>query len=152
MAGHRLADAVQAFTVKELGEAVQTQPLLHRSDVVVRQSGIESPVQWGGKLLGFAEAMGEGESGVLELSIEALRLRLASDPGDRVWPLLQIRAVQTSSSSLQFSPLQGGLVEFRFQNDSPFRWETLLRESLRLAYRKEGLGEIVEFQPRIVVG
>ncbi len=30
------------------------------------------------------------------------------------WPLLEIRAVQTSSSSLQFSPASGGLVELRF--------------------------------------
>ena len=40
--------------------------------------------------------------------------------------------------------------EFKFPEDSPFRWEALLRENLRRAYRAAGRGEIVEFQPRIV--
>lgn len=66
------------------------------------------------------------------------------------WPLLDIRAVQTSSSSLQISPQGGGVVQFRFQGDSPRRWEDLLRRTLREAYRRAGRGEILEFQPRIV--
>ena len=81
----------------------------------------------------------------------------ASNPGDSggseevTWLFLDIRAVQTSSSSLQFSPASGGLVEFRFESDSPFRWEHLLHRGLRRAYAAAGLGTIVEFQPRIVV-
>ena len=55
-----------------------------------------------------------------------------------------------SSSSLQFSPASGGLVEFKFPGDSPFRWEHLLRRALRKAYEEAGMGTIVEFQPRIV--
>jgi len=120
--------------------------------------------------------MGEGASGVLTLSEEGLEIAFhygqAPDPatGEGVasmpaggkgageqdsrlsWSLLEIRAVQTSSSSLQFSPRGGGLVELRFPYDSPLRWETLLRGALRRAYRREGRGEIVEFQPRIVTG
>jgi hypothetical protein len=112
--------------------------------------------------------MGERFTGTLELTEQALRLSRRpgsrgggghetgslpdSDPekGTETWPLLEIRAVQTSSSCLQFSPASGGLVELRFPHDSPFRWETLLRNALRRVYRREGLGEIVEFQPRIV--
>jgi len=131
---------------------------LHRAKVEVRQTGREAPVRWEGEFLGFAEAMGETIPGILHLTEGALILWTGkageggSDGGNstQTWPLLEIRAVQTSSSSLQFSPSSGGLVQFRFPADSPFRWETLLRHALRKAYQREGLGEIVEFQPRIV--
>jgi hypothetical protein len=125
----------------------------------VRRSGEEAPVRWGGELLGFAEAMGGPVSGTVQLTPDALILHshggeeqgTTQEASPEIWPLLDIRAVQTSSSSLQFSPSKGGLVQLRFRNDSPFRWEVLLRTALRQAYRREGLGEIVEFQPRIVV-
>jgi hypothetical protein len=147
--GDRLAAAVEGWTAKEMAETALDSGVFHRSEVKVRESGAESPVHWGGELIGFAEAMGPGDSGFLELDGTALVLRLECGRNQR-WDLLDIRAVQTSSSSLQFSPLSGGLVEFRFPNDSPFRWEGILRQSLRLAYRAAGMGEIVEFQPRIV--
>ena len=101
----------------------------------------------------IAEAMGERVSGSLELTEEALILASSnpeSEKAQKTWPLLDIRAVQTSSSSLQFSPVAGGLMELRFPHDSPFRWEGLLRNALRKAYAREGRGRIVEFQPRIV--
>jgi hypothetical protein len=141
------------------GESSRGFPWIRRAEVRVRRSGEEAPVRWGGSLLGFAEAMGEPTSGFLGLSDEELALWMGetSDFPDhqavpaRRWPLMEVRAVQTSSSCLQFSPKSGGLVEFRFPKDSPFRWESLLRNALGAAYQREGLGEIVEFQPRIVV-
>jgi hypothetical protein len=148
--GHRLSASIEGRTVRQISEFRPEGASIHRAEVIVRRSGVESPVRFGGELLGFAEAMGGGVSGTLDLSKESLTLRTGPEAEREDWPLLHIRAVQTSSSTLQFSPVSGGLVEFRFPNDSPFRWETLLRESLRLAYRREGLGEIVEFQPRIV--
>jgi hypothetical protein len=167
--GHRLAAAVEGRTERETSAApLPDGGIIHRSDAEVRKSGEEAPVHWGGELLGFAEAMGERVSGTLVLTEQALSLRVppgsrgggghetGSAPhrnpgvGTETWPLLEIRAVQTSSSSLQFSPASGGLVELRFPHDSPFRWETLLRTALRRVYRREGLGEIVEFQPRVV--
>jgi hypothetical protein len=160
---------VEAWTDQE-STATSFPPdgIIHRAEVEVRESGAEAPVRSGGELLGFAEAMGERFSGILELTDQALILHVGTGPGvgsdkragfgpgslpeegSETWPLLDIRAVQTSSSSLQFSPVSGGLVEFRFPHDSPFRWETLLRNTLRRAYVREELGEIVEFQPRIV--
>ncbi|NNM04498.1 MAG: hypothetical protein HKO65_05295 [Gemmatimonadetes bacterium] len=161
--GHRLASEVQGWTEKRLAEDRPGDAIIHSAVVRVRQSGPESPVHWGGGLLGFAEAMGEAVGGMLLLSREALTFdsgkKAGPHPGNpsgpgptgrKTWPLLDIRAVQTSSSTLQFSPADGGLVEFKFPEDSPFRWETLLRGTLKRVYRAEGLGEIVEFQPRIV--
>lgn len=163
--GHRLVAAMEARGPGDASYDGPTPGLPRRTDVKVRRSGLESPVRWNGHLLGFAEAMGEAAPGVLTLHEESLEIRM--DPGAPpalgteeggaqeeagllVWPLLELRAVQTSSSSLQFSPSSGGLVELRFPQDSPFRWESLLREALRRAYRRAGRGEIVEFQPRIV--
>ena len=156
VAGHRLTGAMELWgEVSVPGSTIPEAPR-NGTRVEVSHSGEESPVRWGGELLGFAEAMGEPTTGTLQLTEEALILRgggpaesEGEDPS-KVWPLLEIRAVQTSSSSLQFSPSAGGLVQLRFTDDSPFRWEILLRKALRAAYRREGLGEIVEFQPRIV--
>jgi hypothetical protein len=155
---HILSSSVDRWTEQDLdGPAVPEVPI-HSSRVTVRESGDEAPVFFGGELMGFAEAMGSPTSGTLELSSESIALRRDSGPGGprqcavhvQQWALLDIRAVQTSSSSLQFSPRSGGLVEFKFPEDSPFRWESLLRGALRRAYRRAGLGEIVEFQPRVV--
>ena len=156
--GHRLTAAMAAWGEGDEKGGFPAEAPIHQAEVGMRQSGAESPVWHRGELLGFAEAMGEPVFGTLELTQEMLVFREESGQGQGVgggnsslsWPLLEIRAVQTSSGSLQFSPLSGGLVEFKFRKDSPYRWENLFRTALRNAYRRHGLGEIVEFQPRIV--
>jgi len=156
---HRLSAAVERWTEEELDAPAVPDVPIHSSRALVRQSGKEAPVFFNGELMGFAEAMGESAPATLTLTSEYLALERAPASGRGGlqcaapalrWPLLDIRAVQTSSSSLQFSPRSGGLVEFKFPEDSTLRWETLLRGTLRRAYRRAGLGEIVEFQPRIV--
>jgi 1-acyl-sn-glycerol-3-phosphate acyltransferase len=133
---------------------------LRRAEVVFRYSDGESPVRFGGELVGFAEHLGEGRSGVLELTKEALLLwvpvpvspkEFPEEPFAR-WDLLGIGAIQTSSTAVQIAPHFGGLVHFKFTGDSPYRWEGLLQGAIRGAFRREGRGEILEFQPRIVVG
>lgn len=128
--------------------------LSREAQVKVRRSGNEAPVLLNGTFMGFAESMGRSAPATLRLTEEGLEVEYhEADPGEEstsFWPFLEIRAVQTSSSSLQFSPSSGGLLEFRFEADSPYRWERLLRNALRRTYRNAGLGEIVEFQPRIV--
>jgi hypothetical protein len=111
-----------------------------------------------GELQGFAERMERPEPGSLRIDGEGLTFAPGPDGDDeggmapvRHWSFMAIGAVQTSSSSLQISPRSGGLWEFRFRGDSPKRWEELVRYGLREAYRRAGRGEIVEFQPRIVI-
>ena len=128
--------------------------LTREAKVLVRNSGNEAPVFLGGKFMGFAESMGKATYATLRLTENGLEVEyVEADTGEKsadFWPFLEMRAVQTSSSSLQFSPPTGGLLEFRFLADSSFRWERLLRNAIRRAYREAGLGEILEFQPRIV--
>ncbi len=40
---------------------------------------------------------------------------------------------------------------FRFLTGSPRLWEALLQHAVQALYRRQGRGEIREFQPRIVV-
>lgn len=155
--------------------------LLYRARTESRTTHREKPVWHKGELLGSAEVRGPTRPGILAIDEDALELfppgsaggEGGSAPGDgdearrgpadlqdlgssgrepwQRWPLLEIRAVQTSSSSLQISPAEGGVVEFRFPGDSTRRWESLLHHALRQAFRRAGRGEIVEFQPRIRV-
>jgi hypothetical protein len=141
--------------VSEEGVGSPRKEMTREAEVLVRSSGNEAPVFFGGSFMGFAEAMGKATSAKLRLTEEGVEVEYhEADTGEKntsFWPFFEIRAVQTSSSSLQFSPSSGGLLEFRFLADSSYRWERLLRNAIRRAYRKAGLGEILEFQPRIVV-
>jgi hypothetical protein len=123
--------------------------VIRRALVDVRRASWEAPFRFGGELLGFVESLGEAREGMLELSSAGVSLQVGEGEPER-WPLLDIRAVQTSSSSLQISPREGGVIHFRFREDSPRRWEDLLHRALEKAYREAGLGKILEFQPRIV--
>lgn len=145
--------------------------------VEVRRAQREDPVWYRGDLRGFAERFGAPEDGVLQiddLGVSLLRPgesttgptskekgALGASPEDpqevpvtgalvERWPFLEIGALQTSSSSVQISPKEGGVVEFRFPGDSPKRWDELLRMGVQAAYSREGKGRVLEFQPRIV--
>lgn len=124
-----------------------------RSPVRARFAGSEVPVRFRGELLGFYEEFGEPVPG--ELSLEHDRLVFRPDEGGDGavrWPLLELAALQTSSSSVQISPRSGGVVLFRFEDASVRRWEELLRAAISEAWRGAGRGEVVEFQPRIRTG
>lgn len=128
------------------------QDCLLRARVHFRLASFETPVRFRGEVVGFREVLGPKALGFLELSPDALTLWPETEGTTPLheWGLLDIRAVQTSSRSLQISPPTGGVVQFRFLDDSIKRWEDLLHQCLRDRYRKEGLGEVLEFQPRIV--
>jgi hypothetical protein len=121
-----------------------------RSRVRVRFARQEEPVRFRDVLLGFAELFGEREEGSLELDHDRLVLTLDGGEGEPMaWPLLELGALQTSSSSVQISPKGGGVVLFRFPQESTRRWDELLRTAIGLAWRQAGRGEVIEFQPRI---
>lgn len=102
-----------------------------------------------GSLLGFAERSTPEEAGTLTLTGETLEYRPDGAGAAESWPLLGIRAVQTSSRSVQVRSPEGALLQFRFPEDSPKRWDELLRGAITRLWRATGRGEISEFQPRI---
>lgn len=118
----------------------------------------EESVRFRGEVLGFTERLGKASEMRLRLTPNTLELRNAEGAGGegggavekrRRWDLMDLRAVQASSSSLQIYTVSEELVHLRFLEESAFRWESLLQETLRAVYRDAGRGEIVEFQPRI---
>jgi hypothetical protein len=124
--------------------------LRFQSRVRVRFAREEEPIRFRDVLLGFAELFGDGSEGSLTLEHDRLVLTLDGGEGESMtWPLLELGALQTSSSSVQISPKAGGVVLFRFPDESTRRWEELLRTAIAVAWREAGRGEVTEFQPRI---
>jgi hypothetical protein len=134
--------------------------LRHHTRVRARFAHRESPVRFRGEFLGLFELFGVGDQGILALEHDHLTFHpgpQAPENGDgsggggetRVWPLLELRALQTSSSSAQISPRGGGVVLFRFPEDSVKRWEELLRGAISEVWEEAGRGKVIEFQPRI---
>lgn len=116
--------------------------------VVARHSKSEEPIRYRNRLLGFMERQGRRLPGILRITGRHLEFHKAA--GEReIWDLLDIVALQASSSSIQISPRKGGVITFRFSDSSCRRWEEALKARLRAAWRSAGLGEIAEFQPRI---
>ena len=121
----------------------------HHAEVVMRRSTHEDAIVHEGRLLGYVERMGDPMPGTVSIDEQWIHFRPESGLTQK-WSLMALRAVQTSSSALQISLGKGDVVQFKFLKDSPFRWEDLLRSLLTSAYRREGKGEIIEYQPRIV--
>jgi hypothetical protein len=113
----------------------------------------EDAIRHEGKLLGYAERFDTPREGILRLDAVHLRILPADTDGhgDLTWALEDIQAIQASSSSIQFSPAAGGVVLLRFLDESPRRWDDLLRTALQARWYALGRGPIAEFQPRIRV-
>jgi 1-acyl-sn-glycerol-3-phosphate acyltransferase len=124
--------------------------VIRRAAVSLRAGAGEGPIRFRGELLGFAERLTRARFAVLELTPSVLGLQ-GGAWGSR-GALLDLRAVQASSSSLQVVLGDGTLFHVRFGDDSPKHWEELLHVAVQEAYRAAGRGKILEFQPRIVVG
>lgn len=122
----------------------------HEARVLARWIREERPVEDGGCLLGFTERSGPPRPGFVTATGDALLLRPGRSGGPESWRLTDIRSVQTASSRLQLRHRNGEVVALGFPEDSPRRWETLVRSLLATAWRRVGRGEPVEFQPRIV--
>lgn len=135
--------------------------LRHHTRVRARFANREGPVRFRGEFLGLFELFGAGDEGILTLEHDRLTFQPGPGaPGDRrgsggegegvrAWHLLELRALQTSSSSVQISPREGGVILFRFPEDSVKRWEELLRGAISEVWEEAGRGKVIEFQPRI---
>lgn len=154
-------------------------PFRHSARAMVSWRIGQEPIWRGGKLRGFAERMGAPLPGTATLDREAISIESSGVPtpnpsatgpssgaptpnSDAVrrplqgqpsarWGYLELKAMQTSSSSLQISLPGDRLVQLRFTDDSPKRWEDLLQQLIREAYRRAGRGHVHEFQPRVGV-
>ena len=101
-----------------------------------------------GEVAGFYEEFTERAGGTVK--VHAGGLTLLDDTGDAFdWDWSAIRAVQTSSRSLQLNIHPDGLFDLEFEGDSPRRWEGIMHRLLRAHHADQG-SEVVEFQPRIV--
>ncbi len=122
--------------------------IFYEARVSVRRTEEEEALRYKDRLIGYVERFGKSQEAVLRLTDDAMSLVDAGGEEIERWPLTQLRALQTSSSSVQISPPEGGMIQFKFLLDSPMRWEELLRTTVREAYLRIGL-EVVEFQTRI---
>lgn len=106
------------------------------------------PLRERGELLGFVERFGPDIPGLLILTRDAIRFQPDTGP-TRVWPILDVTAVQPASSKLQLKVRGSEVVTLRFVSGSVRLWEARIQQRLREAWRAAGWGEIVEFQPRV---
>jgi hypothetical protein len=74
----------------------------------------------------------------------------AAKPPPTIWHFHAITVVQPSSATLQIGARGLPLASLQVPGGSIRLWEELLCGALRSYYQKEGRGEIVEFQPRIM--
>lgn len=122
-----------------------------RNARVIRRSVVAmEPVRIGGRFLNRVERFGDQEEGELRLLADRLTFHaVPAGASPEQWPFDTLTAVQTSSKTLQLKARGRPLVAFRFTDDSIYLWEQLVNEAVRRFYHDTGLGEIVEFQPRI---
>lgn len=124
-------------------------PIELRGAAILREAEDAWPLKEGRRLLGFVERFGEKIPGTVSLDAQAIRFAPDAGGGGRVWPLLDVTAVQPASSALQLKVAGQHVVTLRFIDSSVRLWEQRIQEGLRRAYRAAGRGEIVEFQPRV---
>ena len=121
----------------------------YSAEALVSWRESEEAVWHRGALLGFAETMGPALPGRISVGAETVQVE-DGRPASGRWAHLDLRAVQAASSSLQLSLPGEELVQLRFLDDSPRRWETLMHRLIADAWARAGRGRVVEFQPRIV--
>lgn len=118
--------------------------------VRVRFAGRKEPLRTRTELLGWIERFDAPRSGRLVLDSDNLRFQADNDSVTE-WRLEEITAVQPSSTSLQLKARGLPVASIRFLEDSVRFWEERIQSALRRAYAAAGKGEIIDFQPRIVV-
>ena len=125
--------------------------LMYSAAAMVSWRITEREVRYRGVLRGFTESMGPPLRGTLTVDREEVVVEDGRRDSGR-WRHPDICAVQASSSSLQLSLPGNRLVQLRFLDDSPRRWEELMRRLITEAYERAGRGRVIEFQPRVVTG
>ncbi len=117
--------------------------------VLLRDAERARPLRVGGELLGFVERFGPRIAGTLSMDRDAITFQPDASTDSRVWPLLDITAVQPASSKLQLKVRARTVVTLQFLDSSVRLWEARIQHRIRTAWRQAGRGNIVEFQPRV---
>lgn len=120
---------------------------------IASASGSGEPLHFQSKVLGFVERFRPARNGTLRL--DATGLSFHPDPGAQSstnvlrYPYLELTALQTSSTALQWVDATGIVTLVRFEDDSLRRWDDLVKGEIRGAWHEAGRGDILEFQPWI---
>lgn len=128
-----------------------SSPMVRRASVMARFATGHEVVRDGDEYLNRIEVYGDERAGSLELSLGGVVYRPDDGSPETTWHFDDLTAVQASSRTLQLKGRGRPLASFAFQDDSSFLWEHLLEAAVSRYYRLEGLGEVVELQPRICV-
>lgn len=143
-----LVDAIGEWEGKSPSGFGADGRLDYSADVTYKRVVGQGTVYHSEVVAGFYETFSALQEGHLHISSQGVAL--SSDDGESFnWLWADVRAVQTSSRSLQLNLKPDGLFDFRFADDSPRRWEDLLHSALQAFYEASG-ERIREFQPRIV--
>ncbi len=130
-------------------EAPADEPLRRGVAVVSFQKSLK-PIRLNGRIRGFSEQLGGALPAGVFLYDDLLVLWFQDERETIHCPLVQLRAIQTASSSLQITTPKEGLLDLRFPMDSSRRWEDLLRTAVDHAHQKAGNGSVLEFQPVVL--
>ncbi|HUP90371.1 MAG TPA: hypothetical protein VM100_13525 [Longimicrobiales bacterium] len=102
---------------------------------------------------GRYEKFGPAHLGMLHLDADRLWFEYnekLEDTADLNIPLLDLTAIQLSSSTLQIKARGKPVMTIRFAQSSPKLWDEKLQLAVQSAWTRAGRGTIVEYQPRIV--
>ncbi len=146
-----LADAIDAWGGPMTAATDPNGTIRYEARAQARWRVGEEAVRYRGRLMGFQERMGASTPGVLRATGDRLEFDPEAAVPANAWDWFELRAIQTTSARLQIRTGAGELVQFRFEEDSPRRWEVLARRLVSRAYDGQGGGAVVEFQPQIVL-
>lgn len=116
---------------------------------VVRLATGQAPLRRGPELVGFVERFGPATRGGIVLTGENVIFRPLDGRDGWLWPLVEVSAVQPSSSAIQIKARSRPVASLRFEAGSIRLWEQRFLYCVRRAYAAAGQGEIVEFQPQV---
>jgi hypothetical protein len=143
-----LIDAIRAWEDKSPSGRGPDGRVDYSAAATFRRVVGQGVVHHGPYVAGFYEKFSSEVAGTLRLTDDRIEVD-AEDGASFSWDLGEVRAVQTSSKSLQLNFREDGLFDFRFAEDSPRRWEEILHAGLQAAYGRSGR-RVREFQPRVV--
>ena len=130
------------------GAPVPEGTVYHEARVVASCGNRHDAVWWKGRVLGFFERLRDRREAILRLVGRGVTV---TSPGREplVWGLESIMAVQISSNAIQLNVRDSGLHQMEFPDDSPKRWDDLMKVALRRFYEAHDR-EVLEFKPQII--